>query len=79
MPNGQPFAGLLRALCRACGIGFGEAVPAWPAGSGRRSGANRSEVEAGRDELPDALKRIAEAARPLYESLARHKLKPLAA
>jgi len=34
-------------------------------------------AEPGFDELPDSLKPIAEAARPVYESLARHKLAAL--
>jgi hypothetical protein len=87
----QP-AGMLRALCRACGIAFDGAMLAWPAGRRASDGVwapvwyetvekstgfapPRAEVEF--DDLPDALKRIAEAARPLYERLARHRLKPL--
>ena len=51
--------------------------------SGRRSGTRRSSsrpasrrraAELGFDDLPDALKPIAAAARPIYERLARHKL-----
>lgn len=81
--------GMLRALCRACGIGFDEAMLAWP--KGRRAsdgvwaavwyeavekstGFAPPRREARIDDLPDALRSIAEAARPLYESLARHRL-----
>ena len=79
-------------LCRACGIGFDAAMLAWPAGPRasdgvwapvwyesveKSTGFAPPRDEAGFDELPDALKRIAEAARPLYENLARHKLTPL--
>jgi hypothetical protein len=84
--------GMLRALCRACGIGFDAAMLAWPAGPRasdgvwapvwyesveKSTGFAPPRNEAGFDELSDALKRIAEAARPLYENLARHKLTPL--
>ncbi len=83
---------MLRALCRACGIGFDAAMLAWPAGPRasdgvwapvsyesveKSTGFAPPRNEAGFDELPDEPKRIAEAARPLYENLARHKLKPL--
>jgi hypothetical protein len=85
-------AGLLRALCRACGISFDAAMLSWPAGRRASDGVwapvwyeaveNSTGfappgVEAGFEDLPDPLKRIAEAARPLYESLARYKLRPL--
>jgi Sulfotransferase domain len=85
--------GMLRALCRACGIAFDAAMLAWPAGRRpsdgvwapvwyeaveRSTGFAPPRQEAGFEHLPDALKRIAEAARPLYESLARHRLRPLA-
>ena len=85
--------GMLRALCRACGIGFDAAMLAWPAGPRasdgvwapvwyesveKSTGFAPPRAESGFDDLSDALKRIAEDARPLYESLARHKLKPLA-
>ena len=86
-------AGMLRALCRACGIGFDAAMLTWPAGRRpsdgvwapvwyesveKSTGFAPPRAEVGFDDLSDALKRIAEVARPLYESLARHKLKPLA-
>jgi hypothetical protein len=81
--------GMLRALCRACGIGFDAAMLAWPAGPRasdgvwapvwyesveKSTGFAPPRNEAVFDELSDALKRIAEAARPLYENLACHKL-----
>jgi Sulfotransferase domain len=80
---------MLRALCRACGIGFSEKMLAWPKGRRVSDGVwapvwyeavERSEGfappgrEAGFDDLPDALKPLAEAARPFYETLARHRL-----
>jgi hypothetical protein len=81
--------GVLDALCAACGIPFDQAMLSWPRGKRASDGvwapawyaaverstsfaAPRREV--GFDELPNPLKRIAEAARPIYERLARHKL-----
>jgi len=84
--------GMLRALCRACGIGFDRAMLTWPAGRRasdgvwapvwyesveRSTGFAPPRAEAGFDDLTDPLKRIAAAARPLYETLACHKLKPV--
>jgi hypothetical protein len=81
--------GMLRALCRACGIGFSENMLAWPKGKRASDGVwapvwyetvERSEgfaqprPEAGIDDLPESLKSIAEAARPFYEILSRHRL-----
>jgi Sulfotransferase domain len=81
--------GMLTALCGACGIGFDEAMlswapgrrasdgvwaPAWYDAVERSTGFAPPRREAGFEELPDSLKPIAEAARPLYERLARHKL-----
>ena len=85
--------GMLRALCRACGVDFEPAMLAWPAGRRasdgvwapvwyesveKSTGFAPPRAEAGFEDLSDPLKRIAEVARPLYEKLARHKLKPLA-
>jgi hypothetical protein len=80
--------GVLSALCGALGIGFEDAMLAWPAGRRSSDGVwapawyaavERSTgfgpPEAGAaPELPDALKRIAEAARPHYEALAGFKI-----
>ena len=82
--------GTLSALCaalrrsrsiRRCSPGRRDGAP--PTASGRRSGTRRSSsrrasrrraAEVGFDDLPDALKPIAAAARPIYDRLARHKL-----
>ena len=79
----------LGALCAALGLAFDAAMLAWPPGRRDSDGvwapAWYAEVEKstafappaaepGFDDLPDSLKAIAEAARPLYERLARHKL-----
>jgi hypothetical protein len=84
--------GALGALCAALGLAFDAAMLAWPAGRRDSDGvwapAWYAEVEKstgfappagepGFDDLPDSLKPVAEAARPLYESLARHKLAAL--
>ena len=81
--------GMLRALCRACGIPFVSAMLAWPAGRRatdgawapawydaveRSTGFSAARAESGFDDLDDALKPIAEAGRPIYEQLARYKL-----
>jgi hypothetical protein len=83
--------GMLRALCRACGIGFDPAMLSWAPGPRASDGVwapvwyeavEKStrfappRREATLDDLPDALKPIAAAARPLYEILARQKLGP---
>jgi hypothetical protein len=80
---------MLRALCRACGIDFDPAMLAWPRGRRasdgvwapvwydaveRSTGFEPPRREAKASELPDSLKPLAEAARPFYETLARHKL-----
>jgi hypothetical protein len=82
-------SGMLTALCEACGIGFDEAMLCWPAGPRasdgvwapawydaveKSTGFAPPRPEARFDDLPEALKPIAEAARPLYEKLARHRL-----
>jgi len=79
----------LTALCEACGLAFDEAMLAWPAGKRdsdgvwapawyeaveKSTGFGPPQPEARFEDLPDALKPIAEAARPLYERLARHRL-----
>jgi Sulfotransferase domain len=81
--------GALTALCRACGAPFDEAMLAWPSGPRDSDGVwapawyesveqstsfAPPHVEARLEDLPDALKRIAEEARPLYERLAIHRL-----
>jgi hypothetical protein len=81
--------GLLSALCSACGIPFDLAMLSWAAGRRgsdgvwapawyeaveRTTGFAAPRSEAGFDDLPDSLKPIAEAARPIYDRLARHKL-----
>ena len=77
------------ALCAALALAFDASMLAWPPGRRDSDGvwapAWYAEVEKstgfappapdpGFDDLPDSLKPIAEAARPLYERLARHKL-----
>ena len=49
-------------------------APVWYEAVERSTGFAAPRREAGFDELPDALKPIAAAARPIYERLARHKL-----
>ena len=81
--------GTLAALCEACGLAFDEAMLAWPPGRRasdgvwapawyeaveRSTGFGPPQAEARFEDLPDGLKRLAEAARPLYERLARHRL-----
>jgi hypothetical protein len=52
-------------------------APAWYAEVEASTGFAPAADEPGFDDLPDSLKPIAEAARPLYETLARHKLAAL--
>jgi hypothetical protein len=83
----------LRALCEAIAIPFDPAMLAWPPGRRASDGVwapiwyesvekstgfapPRREAEFA--DLPEALKPLAEAARPIYERLARHKLSPKA-
>lgn len=83
--------GTLSALCEALGVGFDEAMLAWPAG--RRDsdgvwapawydGVERSTGFAPPRAVPDAgtldghLRRVADEARPYYERLSRFALKP---
>ncbi|HWA59995.1 MAG TPA: hypothetical protein VG939_01400 [Caulobacteraceae bacterium] len=80
----------LRALCAALGIAFSDRMLSWPAGRRdtdgvwapawydaveRSTGFARPGPAAAYDDLPDDLKRIADAARPFYERLAAHRLK----
>ncbi len=81
--------GVLNALCAALRIPFLESMLAWPAGRRASDGvwapawyaavekstgfaAPRERARA--EELPDALRRMADAARPAYERLARFRL-----
>ena len=83
--------GLLAALCEACGVPFDPAMLSWPPGRRETDGVwapvwyqavERStsfappRAEAGFDDLPDPLKPIAAAARPIYDRLAARRLKP---
>ncbi|HEY8571581.1 hypothetical protein [Phenylobacterium sp.] len=85
--------GTLSALCAELGIGFFEAMLSWPAGRRASDGVwapawydavERSTgfAAAGKvarfEDLPDHLKPIAEAARPYYERLEKHRLRPSA-
>ena len=80
----------LTALCAACGIAFDEAMLSWPAGRRasdgvwapawyaaveQSTGFAAPKPEPRFEDLPEGLKRLAEKARPLYETLAAHKLK----
>ena len=82
--------GVLRQLCAACGVGFDSAMLSWPAGRRptdgvwapawygsveQSTGFSAPRPEPGLDDLPDPLKRLAEKARPLYETLAAHRLR----
>jgi len=81
--------GALSALCGLLGIPFSEKMLAWPAGRRASDGvwapAWYDAVErstgftapvriAGFDDLPDAFKPVAEAARPYYERMARYAI-----
>jgi hypothetical protein len=83
--------GMLGRLCAALAIPFREEMVSWPAGRRasdgvwapawyeaveRSTGFAPPERAAGRPPLTDALKRIADQARPHYEALARWKLTP---
>jgi hypothetical protein len=79
----------LSALCDKIGIAFDPAMLSWPAGPKPYDGAwaphwynavwqstgFNSRPEAAPVELPDAHRRIADEARPLYEELKRYALK----
>lgn len=79
----------LTALCGALGIPFSEQMLAWPAGRRdsdgvwapawydaveRSTGFTAPARVVAFDDLPDRLKPVAEAARPYYERMARHRL-----
>ena len=82
--------GALTALCAALGLAFDPAMLAWAPGRRATDGvwapawynaverstgfAPPTAAEPTFDDLPDALKPLAERARPLYETLAAHKL-----
>ena len=83
--------GMLRALCRTVGLWFLPEMLEWPAGRRltdgvwapawydaveRSTGFGPPSPPVRFDDLPDHLKPIAEAARPYYLRLARHKLEP---
>jgi hypothetical protein len=83
--------GALTALCAACGIAFDEAMLSWPAGRRKSDGVwapawyGAVEKSTGfgppdtrQIALSPELQRIADAARPYYEQLARHCIKPVA-
>jgi hypothetical protein len=82
--------GTLSALCAACGIGFSDAMLSWTPGPRasdgvwakvwydsveRSNGFAPPRAEATIGDLPDALRPLAAAARPLYERLAAHRLR----
>jgi hypothetical protein len=81
--------GTLRALCQACGIEFSDKMLSWPAGSRKSDGvwapawydrvmkstgfvAPADRIPA----LPVELQRIADAAQPIYDKLATHRINP---
>ena len=79
----------LRALCAALGVAYTPVMLRWPPGRRasdgvwapawydaveRSTGFGPPRAEVSFDDLDDALKPIAAAARPIYEALARHKL-----
>src|SRR5271157_4953429 len=81
--------GMLTSLCEACRVPFDAAMltwapgrrssdgvwaPAWYETVERSTGFAPPRQEAGLDNLPDALRPVAEAAQPIYERLARYKL-----
>ncbi len=77
----------LTALCTACGIPFSDRMLAWPAGRRKSDGVwapvwysavEESTGFAAPDltpvKLSGALQRIADAARPIYDELAKHRI-----
>jgi hypothetical protein len=86
-------AGALSALCSAVGIPFDPAMLSWPAGRRstdgvwapvwyqtveQSTGFGPPRREVGFADLPDALRPIAAAARPIYDRLSAHRLRPAA-
>ena len=84
-------AGMLRALCEAMGISFLESMLSWPSGPRdtdgvwapawydaveRSTGFGSPRPPITLDDLDPTLRPIAEAARPIYEKLAKHRLRP---
>ena len=82
-------AGMLAKLCAALGIAYSDAMLRWPPGRRdsdgvwapawydaveRSTGFAPARAGARFQDLADPLKPIAEAARPYYERLARHRL-----
>jgi hypothetical protein len=82
--------GMLKALCAACKIPFDSAMlawapgrrdtdgpwaPAWYGAVEQSTGFSPPRPEPTFNDLPDALKPLAEKARPLYETLAAHRLR----
>jgi hypothetical protein len=82
-------AGALGRLCEALGIAFNDAMLAWPPGPRpsdgvwapawydaveRSTGFAAPRATVSFEDLDDALKPVAEAARPYYERLARYRL-----
>ena len=78
---------VLSKLCAACGVAFDEAMLAWTAGPKPFDGVwaphwynavwastGMSKPEAKPIELPDGLRRIADAARPYYETMRYSRL-----
>jgi len=83
--------GVLSALCTAVGIPFSERMLSWPAGRRasdgvwapawyaaveRSTGFSSPRERARSEDLRDELRRVADAARPAYERLARFRLAP---
>ena len=83
-------AAALTPFCAALGIAFSDAMLAWPPGRRatdgvwapswygsveRSTGFGPPRAEPGFDDLPDRLKPLAEAGRPFYEKLARHRIR----
>ncbi|OLB75442.1 MAG: sulfotransferase family protein [Actinobacteria bacterium 13_2_20CM_2_71_6] len=82
-------AGVLRQLCAALGLGYDPAMLTWPAGRRDTDGVwaphwyaavERSTGFAPYDptpaDVPDRLRPLVEAARPYYDELAAHRLRP---
>ncbi len=78
---------VLRGLCAGLGIAFDPAMLSWPAGRRASDGVwgahwyGAVERSTGFEppdkappDLPDALRRVADAARPIYDRLAAHRL-----